>query len=596
MNCPRSAAALRAEYDAAKEAERTAENFEDWKAGYITQVAVAWVLSCVFARFLEDNQLIDPPRISGQGERLRRARDEYDLYVRQYPAHTYREYLLSVFDRISELPGGQEVLGKHNPIHQQRGWLSGDAARELLDFFQKIKPTTGTLVHDFADPNWDTRFLGDLYQDLSEEARDKYALLQTPEFVEEFILDRTLDPAIEEFGLDGFRMIDPACGSGHFLLGSFHRLFQGWSKKEPATNPRVLAQRAFDSVHGVDVNPYAAAIARFRLLLAALRSCRIIRLADAPAFRINVVCGDSLLHGATNEQLVLGFDPLAHAYQSEDLAELRRILKPGGYHAVVANPPYITPKDRALNQAYRVRYSACHGKYSLSVPFMQRIFALAIAGGYTGQITANSFMKREFGKKLIEQFLPGVDLTHVIDTSGAYIPGHGTPTVILFGRNRLPVGKAVRAVLGINGEPATPSDPARGCVWSAILDQVDHPGSQSRFVSVADTLREKFQKHPWSIGGGGAAELKEVLDGAGHQRLDDLASSIGITSFTLQDDIFILPRAAAMRHRLTPGQVRTMIVGDAVRDWTHAECEVAVFPYELDFTPLTNVPAHPCLR
>ena len=42
-------------------------------------------------------------------------------------------------------------------------------------------------------------------------------------------------------------------------------------------------------------------------------------------------------------------------------------------------------------------------------------------------------MKREFGKKLIEEFFPRVDLTHVIDTSGAYIPGHGTPTVILFG-------------------------------------------------------------------------------------------------------------------------------------------------------------------
>jgi hypothetical protein len=45
-------------------------------------------------------------------------------------------------------------------------------------------------------------------------------------------------------------------------------------------------------------------------------------------------------------------------------------------------------------------------------------------------------MKREFGSKLIEQVLPRLDLSHVVDTSGAYIPGHGTPTVILFGRHR----------------------------------------------------------------------------------------------------------------------------------------------------------------
>jgi hypothetical protein len=48
--------------------------------------------------------------------------------------------------------------------------------------------------HDFTDPGRDTRFLGDLYQDLSQLARKRYALLQTPEFVEEFILDRTLEP------------------------------------------------------------------------------------------------------------------------------------------------------------------------------------------------------------------------------------------------------------------------------------------------------------------------------------------------------------------------------------------------------------------
>ncbi|MEF8717025.1 MAG: hypothetical protein V5B44_04490 [Candidatus Accumulibacter necessarius] len=91
-------------------------------------------------------------------------------------------------------------------------------------------------------PTWNTRFLGDLYQDLSEATRKRYALLQTPEFVEEFILDRTLTPAIREFGYREVRMIDPTCGSGHFLLGGFHRLVDEWQRNEPgrnrATSPR----------------------------------------------------------------------------------------------------------------------------------------------------------------------------------------------------------------------------------------------------------------------------------------------------------------------------------------------------------------------
>lgn len=46
---------LQAEDQNAKSAERTAQSYEEWRADYITQIAAAWVPSCVFARFLEDN-------------------------------------------------------------------------------------------------------------------------------------------------------------------------------------------------------------------------------------------------------------------------------------------------------------------------------------------------------------------------------------------------------------------------------------------------------------------------------------------------------------------------------------------------------------
>ncbi|MEZ5941185.1 MAG: hypothetical protein R3C18_07325 [Planctomycetaceae bacterium] len=48
---------LRAEYKQAKDAERTAHTYKQWLDDFITQVAAAWVLSCVSARFLEDNEL-----------------------------------------------------------------------------------------------------------------------------------------------------------------------------------------------------------------------------------------------------------------------------------------------------------------------------------------------------------------------------------------------------------------------------------------------------------------------------------------------------------------------------------------------------------
>ena len=577
--------ALAKEYQEARAAERVGVTFEEWRADLIEQVAAAWVLTSVFVRFLEDNALISPPRVSGpvhagNGEGLTRARDERELFFRQHPKQTDRDYLLAVFDELAKFPSMGDVFGRHNLLNAYRPWLSGDAAQKLIEFFQKIDTDgTGETIHDFRDPEWDTRFLGDLYQDLSEPARKKYALLQTPIFVEEFILERTLEPAIKEFGLKDFRMIDLACGSGHFLLGSFARILNHWRKAEPGTNDRELVNRALASVHGVDLNPYAVAIARFRLLLAAMKECRIARLKDAPNFQFNLACGDSLLHGSSDQQ-VLGFHELAHHYQGEDIAKLRRILITGYYHAVVANPPYITVKDRALNKAYRDRYpEVCHGQYSLVAPFMRRIFDLACESGFTGQITANSFMKREFGRKLVENYLPTIDLTHVVDTSGAYIPGHGTPTVILFGRHRRPVSLTVRTVMGIKGEPAAPADPAKGLVWSSILEQIDRAGSQNFFVSVNNTPRDQFNKHPWSIGGGGAAELKEQLETGRSSLINHVESPIGRAVRIAEEEAFIFDLTRVRNSRCDLSEFRRFLIGERIRDWRASDQLWVWYPY-----------------
>lgn len=228
----------------------------------------------------------------------------------------------------------------------------------------------------------------------------------------------------------------------------------------PNRDPHELVRLALDAVHGVDINPFAVAIARFRLLIAAMRACSFKTLTDVigHAFPLHLAIGDSLIKA---RQLALfggDSDDLADFhYATEDLHEHPGILEEGRYHVVVGNPPYITVKDKRLSDLYREIYSACYMQYALSVPFAQRFFQLAKTAdvisrraGYVGQITANSFMKREFGKKLIEgYFAQQVDLTHVVDTSGAYIPGHGTPTVILVGRNtnRNRAG-TVRALMG----------------------------------------------------------------------------------------------------------------------------------------------------
>ena len=152
----------------------------------------------------------------------------------------------------------------------------------------------------------------------------------------------------------------------------------------------------------------------------------------------------------------------------------------------------------------------------------------------------------------------------------------------MFGRNRPPVQSTVRTVMGIRGELPKPRDPGQGLVWSSILDLVDHPGSTSDFVSVVDLERDRLRKHPWSIGGGGAAELKELVESHGG-KLKSRIQEIGRTTHTGEDEFYVLPQAAA-RSRCWFDVVQ-LVVGEDVRDYEIAANDWVLFPYDNEGRP-----------
>ncbi|MEU8476357.1 BREX-2 system adenine-specific DNA-methyltransferase PglX [Streptomyces hygroscopicus] len=599
---------LRAEYDEARKLGRTAATWNAWLDERVTQVAVAWVLGTVFVRFCEDNRLVEEPFLTGpDAERRDLAEARYAQYVEEDPDPTYRGWLERAFEELGAGQAGKLLFDKRrNPLYQIP--LSHDAARALVEFWreQGDGEDADRLVHDFTDPldeddptkGWDTRFLGDLYQWLSESARKTYALLQTPEFVEEFILDRTMDPVVRELGgkFGELKMIDPTCGSGHFVLGAFRRMVRLFAEREPGRDVHERVRDALNAVHGVDINPFAVAIARFRLLVAGMAAAGVRTLAQASKYEwpIHLAVGDSLIKARQLELTLLGEesgDPLAEfSYATEDVHEYPRILEQGRYDVVVGNPPYITVKDKKLNALYRELYASCGGAYALSVPFAERFFQLAKVGqpegrgyGMVGQITANSFMKREFGTKLIEEyFAHKVELTEVIDTSGAYIPGHGTPTVILVGRRRSGGNRTetIRTVRTIQGEPEAPENGEDGLVWNSIVAQVDQPGSISQWISVDDLQRARyFNKQPWMLTAGGL-ELVEQIDSAARTTLSGVANDIGSGAVTREDDAYMIGAGALRRHRVAPEHQRPLVEGTEVRDFLLLNPVMSLWPYD----------------
>ncbi|TVR43182.1 MAG: BREX-2 system adenine-specific DNA-methyltransferase PglX [Planctomycetota bacterium] len=623
-------AGLKAEYERERAQGITGVTWGAWLEEQVVQAAVAWVLTCVFIRFCEDNGLVEDCWLSGSvgapdgdgaDNLLARAQAQYDAYIDQHPAHSDVQYLMAAIEAFGAIPAAKDLVAKgRNAL-----WtlpVSADGAKLLLAMWRE-QGADGQLLRDFRVASRehlsDTRFLGDLYQDLSDFAKKRYALLQTPDFVEEFILDYTLEPALDTFGLEGFRIIDPTCGSGHFVLGAFQRILARWQQEaKPGVNSKDLVKFAAESVYGVDVNPFAVAISRFRLLLAAMVACGERRLVDVPKFELHLATGHSLLMGAlpsagrqqnflTDQLQIMEYLPTYVV--PDDFKTATQILELK-YHAVVGNPPYIAVKDAAEREAIKRVYSSCFKKWTLSVPFSERFFDLAQPGsagfqpassqeplakrrsqgaGFVGFINSNNFTKREFGKGLIEgtkqgkEFVPGllatIDLSHVLDTSGCYIPGHGTPTVILFGRNQ-PASptRPVRTVMGIRGEPGRPDDAANGQVWRALVDNLGSAGAETPWLSVVDMERAKFGQHPWSLGGGGADELLDQVR-ATPKLLVDLTRTIGIMALTAEDEAYLTSESVAKR----TGIVTTWFgLGDEVRDWILGSRTKAILTFDAE--------------
>ena len=268
-----------------RNADRTAATFETWLGERVTQVAVAWILATVFVRFCEDNGLIEYPFIAGPGERADQARELQDEYLPEAPGADRPRLDHCGLRRHVGVPGRQGPLRPapqpdvDDPAVPRRGqgtsWRSG--GKRVAD---------GQIVHDFDGPGVEHPLpRRPLPGPVRDTARKTYALLQTPEFVEEFILKYTLDPAIEEFGLTPdppHGHARPAAPPPRHRPGLRQRPLPArrvpppagrpGKDRRPATDRWELIRDALSSVHGVDKNPFAVAIARFRLMLAAMRA------------------------------------------------------------------------------------------------------------------------------------------------------------------------------------------------------------------------------------------------------------------------------------------------------------------------------------
>ncbi len=169
--------------------------------------------------------------------------------------------------------------------------------------------------------------------------RKEQGIYYTPRFVVDYIVQDTLklvlDNCISIGDLKRVKILDPACGSGSFLIKALETLYEKY-KEFGSDNEYLKRIIILDTLFGVDLDQQAVEIARLNLLINSLDTKDIL-----PSLGKNIKRGNSLISGSEKE-LKGKFgknwrDKCPFNWQEE----FPEVFKQGGFDIIIGNPPYI---------------------------------------------------------------------------------------------------------------------------------------------------------------------------------------------------------------------------------------------------------------
>jgi len=195
----------------------------------------------------------------------------------------------------------------------------------LADFIAGKMDTTDRQLRLWPQYSFDTiplEFISSVYEEFLNEEKYKTKAFYTPSHLVDYVLDAVLPWDGEQWNL---RILDPACGSGIFLVKAFQRLIHRWRRahdREPLV--RDLKPILANNLVGVDINPEAVRVASFSLYLA---------MADAIEPK----------HYVTRERVfprLRGTRLMAKDFFDESTPAFRTREDGGTFDIVIGNPPW----------------------------------------------------------------------------------------------------------------------------------------------------------------------------------------------------------------------------------------------------------------
>ena len=311
--------------------------------------------------------------------------------------------------------------------------ILGNAYEQFLGKVIRITPSRGVKIEE------------------KPEVRKAGGVYYTPQYIVDYIVKNTVGKLIDGKApkdIETIKIVDPACGSGSFLLGAFEYLLnyhanwyhqQGYATKKGKDNPftphgtltthekkRIL----LNNIYGVDLDANAVEVSKLSLLLKCMegeteasikQQITMFHERVLPDLDNNVKDGNSLIDTDFYESKIeLGFEKKIKPFNWKK--KFPEIFKQGGFDVVVGNPPYLGGREWKEENGneydyFISKYSVAEYQFDMYALFWDAGIKLLKQDGLIGFITPNTWLINQSNKKLRTFILDNFFIDSIVDYS-----------------------------------------------------------------------------------------------------------------------------------------------------------------------------------
>lgn len=240
--------------------------------------------------------------------------------------------------------------------------------------------------------------------DDSKKKRKSQGIYYTPTYIVDYIVQNTLAKKLAEVGsareLKSISVLDPACGSGSFLVKALETLNEKYKELRYAGDEYTKIEILNRNIFGVDLDQQAVEIAQLNLML------KTLEIKSELPHIANIKCGNSLVD-----------DPkIAGEFAFDWKAEFPEIMKSGGFDVIIGNPPYVSIIGISIDdrKMFEKIFQSATGRFDIFMLFIEKSVTLLKNGGILGFIIPNKFLTNDQSQELRQYLLKNGKISSIL--------------------------------------------------------------------------------------------------------------------------------------------------------------------------------------